>query len=95
MKTSPLAAVALTAAMLLGGATAADAAPKHYANCAAVHRVYSGGIAKPSVHRNTIKHSNGTKTYKALKGTVKHSTALYKANRKLDRDKDGVLCEKS
>jgi hypothetical protein len=31
----------------------------------------------------------------ALKGTVKHSTAPYKANTKLDRDKDGALCEKS
>jgi hypothetical protein len=89
------AAVALAAATCV--AVPADAAPSvtHYASCAAVHRHWSGGIAKKGVTKNTIKHSNGTTTKTVLKGKVTHSTALYEANKKLDRDKDGVACEKS
>jgi hypothetical protein len=86
-------AVALTATLTV--AAPANAAPKHYSSCTAVHKVYSGGIAKTHTTKNTIKHSNGTTTKTALKGKVKHSTSLYKVNKKLDRDKDGVLCEKS
>ena len=47
------------------------------------------------MQRNTIVHGNGTKTYRALRGTVRHSDALYAANTGLDRDKDGIACEKS
>ena len=74
----------------------ADAATpaKHYSSCAAVHAVYSGGIAKNGVTTNTV-HSHGTVTHRRLKGHVAHSTALYTANRKLDRDNDGIACEKS
>ena len=71
-------------------AQAAPSGVKHYANCTAVHRVYSGGIAKSGVKYNKVSGIN-----RALKGNVKHSTALYNANRKMDRDHDGVLCEKS
>lgn len=82
----------LACGAVLATPAAAQAAPKHYASCAAVHRAYSGGIAKPGVNRNTVK-SHGVKTYRALGGKVKHSKALYNANKKLDRDKDGVACE--
>jgi hypothetical protein len=62
----------------------------HYSSCAEVHRVYSGGIAKAGVNRNRVSGH-----YRALRGHVKHSTALYNANRRLDRDRDGVACEAS
>jgi cell division septation protein DedD len=78
--------------------TTAKPAPSkqdRYASCKAVHKHYSGGIAKAGVHRNTIKHAHHAATHGKLRGHVKHSTALYKANKKLDRDKDGILCEKS
>ena len=84
----------LATTVAVGGATSAQAAPKSYANCTAVHKVYSGGIAKKSVTKNKVV-SGGKTTYRALKGTVKKDDALYKANSKLDRDKDGIACEKS
>lgn len=70
----------------------ADAAPAVtvYPNCTAIHRVYSGGIAKSGVTVNRTPSGN-----RPLKGTVKTSTALYNANRKSDRDHDGIACEKS
>jgi hypothetical protein len=74
----------------------ADAAPtavKTYANCTAINRVYSGGIAKAGVKYNVV-HSGGRTVHRALQGKVKFSTALYDANKKSDRDKDGIACEK-
>ncbi len=91
------AVLVLAATAVLVPATAAHAAPvaKHYANCAAVHRVYSGGIAKAGVKSNTVHHRNGSTSHEKLRGHVEFSTALYRANTKLDRDKDGIACEKS
>lgn len=88
------ASVVLAATAVVGGATAAQAAPTVYKNCDAVHRVYSGEIAKKSVTKNKVT-SAGKVTYRALKGTVKKDDKLYAANKKLDRDADGIACEKS
>ncbi|WJX98693.1 excalibur calcium-binding domain-containing protein [Curtobacterium sp. 458] len=88
------ASVVLAATAVVGGASAAQAAPTVYKNCDAVHRVYSGGIAKKSVTKNKVT-SAGKVTYRALKGTVKKDDKLYAANKKLDRDADGIACEKS
>ena len=89
------ASTALAASVVLGGATSASAAPKVYANCTAVQKVWSGGIAKKSVTTNTVKTKSGKIEHRALKGTVKKDDALYNANKKLDADKDGIACEKS
>ncbi len=88
------ASVVLAATAVVGGASAAQAAPTVYKNCDAVHRVYSGGIAKKSVTKNKVT-SGGKVTYRALKGTVKKDDKLYAANKKLDRDADGIACEQS
>lgn len=83
-------AVALCLAVLTPAPGADAATPRTYSNCAAVHKVYSGGIAKPGVRRNTL--SDGSKV--ALGGHVKYSRALYNRNRaRLDRDNDGIACE--
>jgi hypothetical protein len=87
-------ALALTVGGVVGTATSASAAPKTYENCTAVHKVYSGGIAKKSVTKNKVT-SAGKTSYRALKGTVKKDDALYNANKKMDRDADGIACEKS
>ena len=84
----------LAASVIAGGTATAQAAPTVYANCTAVQKVYSGGIAKKSVTKNRVT-SAGKVTYRALKGTVKKDDALYAANKKLDRDADGIACEKS
>lgn len=91
-----LAASVLAASAVVAFAPTADAAPaaKTYANCSAINRVYSGGIAKKGVKYNVVR-SHGKTSHRALKGRVEFSTALYEANRKSDRDRDGIACEKS
>ena len=97
-----IAGPSLVLGLVLTPAWAADAAvgsartttAAHYANCAAVHRVYSGGIARAGVTSNTVR-SGGRITHRPLAGSVKFSTALYLANSSLDRDKDGIACELS
>jgi hypothetical protein len=61
----------------------ASTTPKHYKNCTAVHKVYKHGIARAHYHEK----GGG------LKGKPHVSTKLYNANKKMDRDKDGVACE--
>jgi hypothetical protein len=58
---------------------------KTYQNCTALNKVYKGGVAKYS----TTKNKGGKTRYKPYA-----STALYNANKKLDRDKDSIACEK-
>lgn len=84
----------LAATAVVSGTSTAEAAPTVYKNCTAVHKVYSGGIAKKSVTKNRVT-SKGKVTYRALKGTVKKDDALYNANKKSDADGDGIACELS
>jgi hypothetical protein len=86
----------LTAAVVVGVPTAlpaastaevtATAAAKRYKNCAALNRAYPHGVGRPGARDKT----SGTPVT-----TFKRSTALYKANRKSDRDGDGIACEKA
>ena len=100
--TRRLAAPIVVAGLVLAPAMAANAAPlavdavaaTHYANCTAIHRIYSGGIARAGVTTNTV-HSGGRVYHRALRGHVKFSTALYEANSGSDRDHDGIACELS
>jgi hypothetical protein len=81
---APLVAV-LAAALVLGPAVAADAAPvKTFKNCTALHKVYPHGVGKPGAK----DHTSGTRVT-----TFKKSAKLYAANKKSDRDKDGIACE--
>ncbi|MFJ3383792.1 MULTISPECIES: excalibur calcium-binding domain-containing protein [unclassified Curtobacterium] len=87
-------AIVLATTVSVGTAVSAEAATTTYKNCDAVHKVYSGGIAKKSTKDNTVR-SGGKVTHRAFKGTVKKDDALYNANKKLDADADGIACEKS
>ncbi|MET1060766.1 MAG: excalibur calcium-binding domain-containing protein [Nocardioides sp.] len=71
-------------ALVLGGAGAAQAQAKEFKNCTAMHKVYKHGVGKPKAHDKT----SGTPVT-----NFKHSLALYKANKKSDRDGDGIACE--
>lgn len=74
---------------------AAKPAPlKRYTSCSVVHRDFTGGIAKAGVTKNTVKRAHHKTAHLKLRGHVKYSTALYSANRKLDTDSDGIVCEK-
>ncbi len=62
---------------------------KTFANCTALNKVHKGGVAKAGVKYNKVSGKN-----KPFKVKPTFSTALYKANSKMDRDKDGIACEK-
>jgi Excalibur calcium-binding domain len=83
---------ALIAGLLAGGSVAvaspADAGTvTAYKNCTDLHRKYKHGVAKQGAKD---KVSGSTKPVTTF--TV--NTKVYNANKKLDRDKDGVACEK-
>ena len=61
-----------------------QASAKTFKNCTALNKVYPGGVALPGAV------NKGGKT----KLTPKYNKKLYKANKKSDRDKDGIACEK-
>ena len=61
-----------------------QAAAKVFKNCTELNKVYPGGVALPGAI-----NSGGT-----TKKEPKHNKALYIANKKSDRDKDGIACEK-
>ena len=74
-------------ALILGlslSGTSAKAAAKVFKNCTELNKVYPGGVALPGV----INAGGKTKL------TPKFDKKLYEANKKSDRDKDGIACEK-
>jgi hypothetical protein len=62
----------------------AFAAAKVFKNCTELNKVYPGGVALPGA-----VNSGGM-----TKKEPKYDKALYNANKKSDRDKDGIACEK-
>lgn len=60
------------------------AAVKVFKNCTELNKVYPGGVALPGA-----VNSGGVS-----KKEPKYDKALYNANKKSDRDKDGIACEK-
>jgi hypothetical protein len=86
-----VAVAGLLAAGLIGGtATAAVAVPKpvKYANCKALNKVYKHGVGRKGA-KDKVKGS----TKPVTNFTV--YTKTYNLNKaKLDRDKDGIACEK-
>jgi hypothetical protein len=73
----------LVIAALLLPSTSAQAS-KVFKNCTELNKVYPGGVALPGA-----VNKGGT-----TKLTPKVSKKLYNANKKSDRDKDGIACEK-
>jgi hypothetical protein len=96
-KTSYRAAAVLAACAVifpLGGFAQANASTKAtgiYKNCTAFNHKYPHGVGKNNAH------DHHTKTSKAVTN-FKHSTTIYNTamshNKGLDRDKDGIACEK-
>jgi hypothetical protein len=60
------------------------AAAKKFKNCTELNKVYPGGVALPGA-----VNAGG-----ATKQTPTYDKKLYEANKKSDRDKDGIACEK-
>jgi len=64
--------------------TPSQAASKVFKNCTEMNKVYPGGVAKVGA-----VNQGGTTTQQP-----KYDNALYLANKKSDRDGDGIACEK-
>ena len=91
-----LVATALVASSLVlvpSLAGTAEAGPRTFKNCTQLNKTYKGGVAKSRSVRNT-KVVRGKKVAADSKYAPKVSASLYKANKKHDRDKDGIACER-
>ena len=76
--------LSLVLLLFLGTSPVAVAAAKEFKNCTELNRVYPGGVALPGA----VNSGGNTKKL------PKYNKALYLANQKSDRDKDGIACEK-
>jgi hypothetical protein len=64
--------------------TQTNAATKKFKNCTELNKIYPGGVALPGA-----VNAGGV-----TKKEPKYDKALYTANKKSDRDGDGIACEK-
>ena len=74
----------LVISIILPASSPVNAAAKIFKNCTELNKVYSGGVALPGA-----VNAGGT-----TKKKPKYDKALYVANKKSDRDGDGIACEK-
>lgn len=74
----------IAASILVSPLSSADAAAKVFKNCTELNKVYPGGVALPGA-----VNAGGV-----TKKEPKYDAVLYKANKKSDRDRDGISCEK-
>lgn len=63
----------------------AEAASAKFSNCTELNKTYPGGVAK----NDKVRNVGGKTKYKPFV-----SAEIYKAHTKMDRDKDGIACEK-
>ena len=87
MSIHKLSATALVTALAMGGIGTAvsQGAARSFSNCTALHHYYPHGVGRVGAH----DHTSGRPVT-----TFTRSNALYQANRRLDRDGDGIACEK-
>jgi len=64
-----------------------------FSNCKAVNEVYPGGIAKSAKVKN-MTTSSGKSVPAKSKHKPKVDAKLYATVAKLDRDRDGIACER-
>jgi hypothetical protein len=83
----------LAAGAIVGGTTSATAAssvvPALWKNCTHVNKRYPHGVGRVGAHDKT----SGTPVTNFKRSTFLYRTAM-RYNRGLDRDKDGIACEK-
>jgi hypothetical protein len=76
--------LSLILSLLIPTVSLANAAAKKFKNCTELNKIYPGGVALPG----SINVGGATKK------EPKYDKALYTANKKSDRDGDGIACEK-
>jgi hypothetical protein len=70
--------------LIISSGSPVNAAAKVFKNCTELNKIYPGGVALPGA----------VNTGGAIKKEPKYNKALYTANKKSDRDGDGIACEK-
>jgi len=76
--------LALVISLIFPTTSSVNAAAKKFKNCTELNKVYPGGVALPGA-----VNAGG-----ATKKEPKYDKALYTANKKSDRDGDGIACER-
>lgn len=84
MQNRKIVAFLLAFGLTTGLSNTTFAAAKKFKNCTELNKVHPGGVAKPGA----VNKGGATKKKPII------DAALYKANVKSDRDKDGIACEK-
>jgi hypothetical protein len=74
----------LVISLIFPTTSSVNAAAKKFKNCTELNKVYPGGVALPGA----INAGGITKK------EPEYNKALYNANKKSDRDGDGIACEK-
>ena len=85
----PLILLAAVAALVLA-ATAAAKVPPLYKNCTTLNKRYPNGVGKAHAR----DHTSGTPATNFVRSDRLYRRAM-SYNRGLDRDKDGIACEKA
>jgi hypothetical protein len=78
---------AIVVAVVFAAIAAANASSARFANCSALNKRYPHGVGRYGAHDHTASGRDPVTNFK-------RSNVLYAANRGLDRDKDGIACEK-
>ncbi len=86
-----LVALTLCSPLLVGVAPAAAAVPAKYANCTNLQKSYAHGVGRANA---TDKVSGSARPVTTWKRDTKEYNRAIGYNRGLDRDKDGIACEK-
>lgn len=84
MRSNRFQTLTLSLGLVIGASQTSYAAAKKFKNCTELNKVYPGGVALPGA----INAGGATKK------EPKYDKALYTANKKSDRDGDGIACEK-
>jgi hypothetical protein len=79
-----IAIVGLSISLLIAPLPHSNAVVKKFKNCTELNKIYPGGVAKPGA----VNKGGVTKQQPTI------NRALYTANIKSDRDKDGIACER-
>jgi Excalibur calcium-binding domain len=82
-------AVAVLAILAASASAAKDVVPYRWKNCTIVNKRFPHGVGKLRAHDKT----SGTPVTNFRRSTVIYLRAMH-YNRGLDRDKDGIACEK-
>lgn len=80
----------VSALLVFNSPAQATISQQKFKNCAALNKIYEGGIAKNKKVSN--KNSKGVAQKSNYAPFV--SKKIYNQNKRMDRDKDGIACER-